>query len=127
MRTFGFESTTEDVIAGQDLTGKVALVTGASAGLGVETARALAGAGATVCLLARDRTRLDAALATLRAENLPGRLESALLDLADLDQVRAAAEGLLKSFPKIDILVNNAGVMACPFGHTAQGLSLIHI
>ncbi len=124
MRTFGFESTTEDVIAGQDLTGKVALVTGASAGLGVETARALAGAGATVCLLARDRGRLDAALATLRGENLPGRLESALLDLADLDQVRVAAEGLLKSFPKIDILVNNAGVMACPFGHTAQGFEM---
>ncbi|HAN26910.1 MAG TPA: short-chain dehydrogenase [Haliea salexigens] len=124
MRTLGFETTTGEVIAGQDLTGRVALVTGASAGLGVETARTLAGAGATVYLLARDRGRLDAALDTLRAENLPGKLESALLDLADLDQVREAAAGLLRTCPKIDILINNAGVMACPLGRTAQGFEM---
>ncbi len=124
MRTFGFESTTSDVIAGQDLTGRVALVTGASAGLGVETARALAGAGATVYLLGRDRSKLDAALDTLRAENLPGRLDSALLDLADLEQVREAAAGLLQACPKIDLLINNAGVMACPLGRTAQGFEM---
>ncbi|MDO8862646.1 SDR family NAD(P)-dependent oxidoreductase [Haliea sp. E1-2-M8] len=124
MREFGFESTTAEVIAGQDLSGRVALVTGASAGLGVETARALAGAGATVWLLARDRAKLDAALATLRAESLPGRLESALLDLADLDQVRGAAEGLLEACPRIDLLINNAGVMACPHGETAQGFEM---
>jgi len=124
MREFGFESTTAEVISGQDLRGRVALVTGASAGLGVETARTLAGAGATVWLLARDRAKLDAALATLEAESLPGRLESALLDLADLDQVRAAAAGLLASCPKIDLLINNAGVMACPYAETAQGFEM---
>ncbi len=124
MREFGFESTTVDVIAGQDLSGRVALVTGASAGLGVETARALAGAGATVWLLARDRAKLDTALATLQAESLPGRLESALLDLADLDQVRTAAAGLLEACPRIDLLINNAGVMACPHAETTQGFEL---
>jgi NAD(P)-dependent dehydrogenase (short-subunit alcohol dehydrogenase family) len=124
MRKFGFESTTAEVIAGQDLSGKVALVTGASAGLGVETARTLAGAGAMVWMLARDRTKLDAALATLQAEALPGRLESALLDLADLGQVRAAAAGLLAACPKIDLLINNAGVMACPYTETAQGFEM---
>ncbi|MEQ9462103.1 MAG: SDR family NAD(P)-dependent oxidoreductase [Haliea sp.] len=124
MREFGFESTTSEVIAGQDLRGRVALVTGASAGLGVETARTLAGAGATVWLLARDRAKLDVALAQLQAESLPGRLESALLDLADLDQVRTAAAGLLAACPKIDLLINNAGVMACPHGETAQGFEM---
>lgn len=124
MREFGFESTTADVIAGQDLSGRVALVTGASAGLGVETARTLAGAGATVWLLARDRAKLDTALATLQAESLPGRLESALLDLADLDQVRTAAAKLLNTCPRIDLLINNAGVMACPHAETAQGFEM---
>jgi len=124
MREFGFESTTAEVIAGQDLSGRVALVTGASAGLGVETARTLAGAGATVWLLARDRAKLDTAMATLQAESLPGRLESALVDLADLYQVRAAAAGLLAACPKIDLLINNAGVMACPQAETAQGFEM---
>ncbi len=124
MREFGFESTTAEVIAGQDLSGRVVLVTGASAGLGVETARALAGAGATVWLLARDRARLDTALATLRAESLPGRLESALLDLANLEQVREAAAGLLEACPRINLLINNAGVMACPHAETAQGFEM---
>ena len=124
MREFGFESTTDQVIAGLDLSGRVALVTGASAGLGVETARTLAGAGATVWLLARDRAKLDAALAALEAESLPGRLESALLDLADLEQVRVAAAGLLAACPKIDLLINNAGVMACPQAETAQGFEM---
>ncbi|MDP4916816.1 MAG: SDR family NAD(P)-dependent oxidoreductase, partial [Haliea sp.] len=124
MRVLGFESTTAEVIAGQDLTGRVALVTGASAGLGIETVRALAGAGATVYMLARDQGKLEAALAMLRAEALPGRIESALLDLADLAQIRSAAAHLLEICPRIDLLINNAGVMACPQGKTAQGFEM---
>ncbi|PLW81833.1 short-chain dehydrogenase [Kineobactrum sediminis] len=120
----GFETTTSDIISGQSLVGKVALVTGASAGLGIETARSLASAGATVYLLARDRRKLDAAVSTLQAESLAGQLECALLDLADLDQVRTAATGLLAACPRIDLLINNAGVMACPQGATAQGHEL---
>ncbi|HEY7776683.1 MAG TPA: SDR family NAD(P)-dependent oxidoreductase, partial [Kineobactrum sp.] len=113
MTNAGFDTTTTDVISGQSLAGKVVLVTGASAGLGIETSRTLAAAGATVYMLARDRGKLDAAVAALRAESPAGQLHAALLDLADLDQVRTAAIGLLATCPRIDILVNNAGVMAC--------------
>ena len=91
MSEFNEQSTTADVIAGISLTGKVAVVTGASAGLGSETARVLAGAGATVVMLARDPEKLAPVLAQLREENPAALLDSAIVDLADLDSVRACA------------------------------------
>ena len=122
MSEFNAESTTADVIAGISLAGKVALVTGASAGLGIETARVLAGAGANVVMLARDPVKLAPILARLRRENTAAQLDSATLDLADLESVRSCAAQLLQRYPQIDILINNAGVMACPLGRTAQGI-----
>lgn len=124
MPIFDTNSTTDDVIAGISLAGKVAVVTGASAGLGIETARVLASAGATVLLVARDGEKLAPVLQALQQQVPGATLESALMDLADLDSVRAAAADILSRFPHIHLLVNNAGVMACPLARTAQGFEL---
>ena len=124
MSEFNEQSTTADVIAGISLTGKVAVVTGASAGLGIETARVLAGAGATVIMLARDPEKLAPVLVQLREENPAAQLDSAIVDLADLESVRSCAAQLLPRYPRVDLLINNAGVMACPLGRTAQGFEM---
>ena len=124
MTTFNGISTTNDVIAGISLAGKVAVVTGGSAGLGIETARVLASAGARVLLVARNREKLEPVLQSLH-EQVPGaQLESALMDLSDLDSVRTAAANIAARYPRINLLINNAGVMACPLGRTAQGFEL---
>jgi NAD(P)-dependent dehydrogenase (short-subunit alcohol dehydrogenase family) len=102
----------------------VAVVTGASAGLGVETARVLAGAGATVVLLARDAAKLAPVLEQLAAALPQAQLDSAIVDLADLDSVRGCAAELLERYPRIHLLINNAGVMACPQLRTAQGFEM---
>lgn len=120
----GFSSTTGEVIEGIDLTGKQAVVTGASSGLGVETARTLAGAGAAVVMVARDATKLDAAVSQVREAVPDAKLDTALLDLADLDSVRRGAADILGKCPEIQLLINNAGVMACPLMRTAQGFEM---
>jgi NAD(P)-dependent dehydrogenase (short-subunit alcohol dehydrogenase family) len=124
MTEFNAQSTTDDVIAGISLVGRVAVVTGASAGLGVETARVLAGAGATVVLLARDAAKLAPVLEQLAAALPQAQLDSAIVDLADLDSVRGCAAELLERYPRIHLLINNAGVMACPQLRTAQGFEM---
>lgn len=122
--TFGFDTTTDDVIAGVDLTGRVALVTGASTGIGLDTARALAAAGAAVTLAARDAAKLAGAADTLR-DRVPGaQVETGVLDLADLASVRAFATEWLGSHDRLHLLVNNAGIMFAPYGHTAEGCEL---
>lgn len=113
--------TTDEVLAGIDLTGKVALVTGASAGLGVETARALAAHGATVILAARDAGRLASVAEALRRQTGNPRIDTLVLDLSDLAQIRRAASEALSRFPVIHLLINNAGVMASPLMRTAEG------
>lgn len=124
MTAFGPASTTDDIIQGIDLSGLQAVVTGASSGLGVDTARALATAGATVMMTARDAAKLEAAVASVR-EAVPGaRIDSLLFDLADLDSVRSGALALLERCPRINLLINNAGVMACPLQRTAQGFEM---
>jgi NAD(P)-dependent dehydrogenase (short-subunit alcohol dehydrogenase family) len=117
----GPESTTDDVLAGIDLAGKRALVTGASTGLGEETARALASAGAAVTMAVRDQARGDAAAARIRAAVPAADLEVRLLDLASLASVRAFATAFLAEHDRLDLLINNAGIMACPQGVTADG------
>jgi NAD(P)-dependent dehydrogenase (short-subunit alcohol dehydrogenase family) len=93
-----------------NLTDKVILITGASAGIGVETVRILAKTGATVFAAARDLKKAEKALA-----GFEGKIELLALDLASLASVRAAAEEfLVRSGGKINILINNAGVMALP-------------
>ncbi|MDO7844566.1 SDR family NAD(P)-dependent oxidoreductase [Sphingomonas immobilis] len=119
---FGETSTTDEVLAGQTLTGKRILVTGVSAGLGVETARALAAHGATVIGAARDLAKAEAATAVVRKDAAHGgSLELIALDLASLASVRAAADRLVAEGKPLDLIIANAGVMAAPFGHTADG------
>jgi len=97
-----------------DLTGRVAVVTGANRGLGFETAKALAGHGATVIAACRDEARCAAAAELLRASVVSAKLEPMILDLADLDSVRMFAEEVRRRHDTLDILVNNAGIMAPP-------------
>ncbi len=119
---FGATSTTDDVLAGVDLGGKRILVTGASAGLGVETARALAARGAHVVGAARDLAKAERATQAVRDQAANGgSLELVELDLADLASVRACADALLADGKAFDVIINNAGVMATPLGRTADG------
>ena len=114
--------TADEVLAGIDLGGTRVLVTGVSAGLGVETARVLAAHGAHVVGAARDLAKAEAATAHVRADaRNGGELELVELDLASLASVRACADGLLARGQPFDLVIANAGVMACPFGHTADG------
>ncbi len=119
---FGATSTTDDVLAGVDLRGKRILVTGVSAGLGVETARALAAHGAQVVGAARDLKKAHAATEPVRAQAANGGgLELIALDLASLASVRACADALIADARPFDVVIANAGVMATPFGKTADG------
>ncbi len=112
---FGYRSTAAEVIAGTDLAGKTAIVTGGYSGLGLETVRALADAGVRVVVPAR---RVDAA-----QQALDGIAEAAVrgADLSDLDSVAAFTESVRRDGQPIDLVLNVAGIMATPFGHTAQG------
>lgn len=116
-QTFGAKSTTDEVLAGVDLTGKRVLVTGVSAGLGVETARTLAAHGAQVTGTARDLGKARQALAAAGAEGI----ELVEMDLASLASVRAGADALNAKGDKFDLVIANAGVMATPLSHTADG------
>lgn len=118
---FGATSTTDDVLEGLDLSGKVAAVTGASGGLGLETARALAARGAHVVLAARNSNKLDAAVVTITDAHPDASLDTLVVDLADIGSCRRAAVELLTRVDRLDLLINNAGVMCTPFGRTADG------
>lgn len=119
---FGATSTTDDVLQGVDLSGKRILVTGVSAGLGVETARALAAHGAHVVGAARDLAKAQAATEVVRAQAANGGgLELVALDLASLASVRACADALLADGKPFDVIICNAGVMATPKGMTSDG------
>jgi NAD(P)-dependent dehydrogenase (short-subunit alcohol dehydrogenase family) len=120
---FGATSTTDEVLSGVNLHGKRILVTGASAGLGVETARSLAAHGAHVVGAARDLRKAETATAQVRkdAAQNGGTFELVELDLANLKSVRACAAELLTKGKPFDVVIANAGVMATPFGHTADG------
>ena len=120
--TFGATSTTDEVLEGVDLRGKRVLVTGVSAGLGVETARTLAAHGAQVVGFARDLNKARAATEQVRAQAANGGgLELVELDLASLASVRACADALVAAGNPFDLIIANAGVMACPKGETADG------
>lgn len=123
MTQFNAKSTTDDVLSGVDLSGKRFLVTGVSAGLGVETARALAAHGADVVGAARNLAKADGATAVVRdaAAAGGGSFELIQLDLASLASVRAAADALVADGRPFDVIITNAGVMAAPFGKTEDG------
>lgn len=116
---FGATSTTEDVLAGIDLSGKRVLVTGTSAGLGVETARALSSRGAKVTGTARDLGKAKKAMAA--ALNGAPMIDLVALDLASLASCRAAADRLIAAGDRFDIVIANAGVMATPLEKTVDG------
>ena len=121
--SFGATPTTDDVLSGTNLKGKRILVTGVSAGLGVETARSLAAHGAQVVGAARDLNKAKAATGQVRKDAAAngGNFELIELDLANLKSVRPCADGLLARGEPFDVIIANAGVMATPFGHTADG------
>ncbi|MCA6227358.1 MAG: SDR family NAD(P)-dependent oxidoreductase [Phenylobacterium sp.] len=120
--SFGTFSTAREVVAGRDLTGRTALVTGAATGIGIETARALAEAGADVVIAARKPDLAAAAAADInRTARGPGaRFE--MLDLSSLASIRALAARWGET--PLDLLINNAGVMACPLSRTEDGLEM---
>ena len=113
---YGSKSTADEVLAGVDLTGKRFLVTGASSGIGLETARSLVARGAHVVGTARDLAKAELATG--------GSFELIELDLASLHSVRACADKLLASGQPLDAIIANAGVMAPPLGWTEDGFEV---
>jgi NAD(P)-dependent dehydrogenase (short-subunit alcohol dehydrogenase family) len=122
VETFGATTTTEEVLSGIDLHGKRILVTGVSAGIGVETARSLAAHGAHVVGAARDVRKAEAATAQVRNDAAAngGSFELIELDLARLASVRSCADQLLQKGEPFDVIIANAGVMATPFSCTTD-------
>ena len=114
----GFHAKSEphEILAGIDLTGKTAIVTGGYSGIGLETTRALAAAGATVIVPVRDPAKAEENLSSIE-----GDISSARMDLADLDSVRTFASSVYDSIDALDLLINNAGIMACPLARVGPG------
>jgi NAD(P)-dependent dehydrogenase (short-subunit alcohol dehydrogenase family) len=113
--------TAEDV---PDQSGRTAIITGANSGIGLEAAKVLAAHGARVVLAGRDRSRTAAAAEQVTAAAAGPQAETAELDLASLESVRAAAADISARFPRLDLLINNAGVMFTPYGLTKDGFEL---
>ena len=121
---YGVDTTTERVTEGFDLEGRVALVTGASGGLGAETARALAACGAAVTLTARDVAKAEGVAEEIRSSTGNPLVDVLELELTRTASIRAAAKIWLGEHEKLHWLVNNAGVMACPLERTSEGYEL---
>jgi NAD(P)-dependent dehydrogenase (short-subunit alcohol dehydrogenase family) len=125
-KNFDATSTTDEVLNGMDLRGKRVFITGVSAGLGVETARALVAHGADVIGTVRDLDKAHGATKAVRdaAERSGGSFEIVSMDLADLASVRAVSEAMIAAQKPFDLVVANAGIMAAPFGKTKDGFEL---
>jgi len=119
---FGAKSTAREVVAGHDLSGRVAIVTGAATGIGVETARALAEAGAEVIIAARKPELGEEVANQINEEVGMKRVSFGMLDLSSLEAVRHFAHRW--GDRRLNLLINNAGVMACPLSRTVDGLEL---
>lgn len=104
-----------------DLSGRVAVVTGANGGLGLQTATVLAAKGAHVLLAARDERKTARAMEAITRATPDAHLTAVALDLGDLASVAAAAAAILAQVSRVDLLVNNAGVMGTPEGRTVDG------
>lgn len=107
-----------------DQTGRIAIVTGANTGIGLETARMLALRGATVVLACRNLEKGQGAIDRIAAENPTGKVSLEQLDLSDLDSIEAFAKKFSARHDKLDLLINNAGVMIPPLSRTKQGFEL---
>jgi NAD(P)-dependent dehydrogenase (short-subunit alcohol dehydrogenase family) len=121
---FGYHSTALEVIDGHDLHGTYALVTGGASGIGVETVRALAVAGADITIVARNGSAASKVAAELGDHHPSASLHVIEVDLANLASVRAGAATFLKRGVPLSILINNAGVMATPFARTNDGFEM---
>jgi len=119
---FGAKSTAREVVAGHDLSGKVAIVTGAATGIGVETARALALAGAEVIIAARKPELGEEVANAINEEAGLKRASFGMVDLASLDSIRHFAH--VWGDRPVNLLINNAGVMASPLMRTADGFEM---
>jgi len=118
---FGHDTTTDEVLEGIDLNGKRALITGASGGLGEETARALASKGAAVTIAARDMGKAEAAAARIKEATGSAKIDLLEVELSKPASVRKAAAKYLDRRSALNLLINNAGVMACPLERTPEG------
>ena len=107
-----------------DQTGRTAVVTGANGGLGLESAEALAGAGAHVVMAVRNQEKAKDAVERIRAAHPNASLELVPLDLGELASTAAAAKQILANHDSIDLLINNAGVMAMPERTTVDGFEM---
>ncbi len=124
MAEFGYRTTALEVVEGVNLTGKQVVVTGCYAGIGIETVRALASAGAKVTMACRDAVKAAAVADELNQALGVNTISSAALDLGQLSSVRAFVAQYSAVHDKLDILINNGAVMACPPGKTADGFEL---
>jgi NAD(P)-dependent dehydrogenase (short-subunit alcohol dehydrogenase family) len=118
---FNNRSTALEVVHGLPLQGKNAVVTGGASGLGFETSRALASAGACVTLAVRNSSQGEAAVQAIQKEFPAAQVNVGLLDLGDFANVQKFARDYIADGKKLDILINNAAIMACPFTRTVQG------
>jgi NAD(P)-dependent dehydrogenase (short-subunit alcohol dehydrogenase family) len=105
----------------RDLTGKVAVVTGANNGIGLEVTRELARHGAAVILACRSEARGQAAIQSIRTSVPNARIQTRRLDLASLASIRQFAAMFRGSYDQLNLLINNAGVLLVPYGTTADG------
>lgn len=121
---FGATTTTDEVLENVDLTGKIVMVTGASGGIGKETARAMAASGATVILAARDTEKTAQAASEITAATGNTTIDMLNLDLGSQANIRRAAADFLDRYDSLHILINNAGLMASPQLSTDDGLEL---
>ena len=117
---FGHDTTTDEVLEGIDLSGKLVLITGGTSGLGAESARALASKGARVIITARQMDKGRKVAEEISAAT-GGQVEVLELELGSLSAVRKSAADFLTIHSQLDILINNAGIMACPQGKTLDG------
>lgn len=121
MSSYGSETTTNEVVKGVDLSGRVAIVTGASGGLGAETARALAACGAKVTIAARDMEKAESAAAEIRSSTGNPDVDVLGLELTVPESVRDFAKQWLATHDELHLLINNAGLMASPLERTREG------
>ena len=119
--SFGAESTASDVLSGIALEGRVALITGASGGLGAEAARALAERGAAISRAVRDMAKGEGVAESIRSSTGNDRIDLVQVELSSPDSVRACARSWLERHGELHLLINNAGIMACPLDRSKEG------
>jgi NAD(P)-dependent dehydrogenase (short-subunit alcohol dehydrogenase family) len=122
--TFNGRTTSEEIVAGLDLTGRTIVVTGTSTGLGFEAARVLAGVGAEIVMVARNPSKNAEAAARIKAVQPDAKLALYTMNLGEMASVRRGAAEILAAHPKIHALINNAGIMGGPYVVTPDGLEL---